>query len=294
MKGRSLTGLKVNISVSESSDSVQRGYPRWQVNHLTINLTTALLGQGASVAFGHDWRDDGVMEAICGFAQQMQGPFSSEIPARNARMFNFLPWPDKPALSREERDYLAGTLEIREAGLPYPLREFEKHVLGGGKETKDYAQCRSLALGEMRRALTEFCDARICIGGRTSGFSGRFPGVIEEAALAMERQKPLYLVGLLGGAAGQVIDSLLGREIPHPATFPGHKEIFEFSFGKPFDDGTLNRETDPWQVISAHSLEGLSQTNGLSAEENRELFATPILDRAVYLILTGLSRLGKN
>jgi len=47
-------------------------------------------------------------------------------------------------------------------------------------------------------------------GGRTSGAAGRYPGVIEEAFLALRASKPLYLAGILGGATRQVIDAIEG------------------------------------------------------------------------------------
>ena len=40
------------------------------------------------------------------------------------------------------------------------------------------------------------------------------PSVIEEALLALQSRKPLYLAGLLGGASRQVIDALEGRDMP--------------------------------------------------------------------------------
>ena len=59
---RPLAGCIVSLSISESDDSAERGFPSWQVNRVTLQLVAALFGQGASVVFGHDWREDGVME----------------------------------------------------------------------------------------------------------------------------------------------------------------------------------------------------------------------------------------
>ena len=70
MTSRPLQDCAVGISISESEDSSDRGFPRWQVNRATVQTAAALLGQGAGVVFGHDWREDGVMDAIYRFAVQ--------------------------------------------------------------------------------------------------------------------------------------------------------------------------------------------------------------------------------
>ena len=48
---------------------------------------------------------------------------------------------------------------------------------------------------------------RICLGGRMHGYQGDEPGVVEEAGLALNRGKPLYLLGGLGGATKAFIES---------------------------------------------------------------------------------------
>ncbi|HZC97659.1 MAG TPA: hypothetical protein VE267_16330, partial [Bradyrhizobium sp.] len=59
---RPLQGCTIGLSISESADSTALGFPPWQINDVTVQMVAALFGQGASVVFGHDWRDDGVME----------------------------------------------------------------------------------------------------------------------------------------------------------------------------------------------------------------------------------------
>lgn len=71
---RPLAGCILGLSISESDDSAHRVFPPWQVNRITLQVVSALFGQGVGVMFGHDWRDDGVMEAVHGFALQMQPP----------------------------------------------------------------------------------------------------------------------------------------------------------------------------------------------------------------------------
>ena len=66
--------------------------------------------------FGHDWREDGVMEAVHGFALQMQPPvpLTTETAQAEAQPFmrNLLPWPDVPRLSPDEQEQLSATLTV--------------------------------------------------------------------------------------------------------------------------------------------------------------------------------------
>src|SRR5438094_9585228 len=122
---RPLVGFAVGLSVSEGDDSAARGFPVWQVNRVTLQVVSALFGQGVGVVFGHDWREDGVMEAVHGFALQVQAPLplSPDDPDADSQplLFNILPWPDTPRLPSEDLERLASTLRVESAGLPHEL-----------------------------------------------------------------------------------------------------------------------------------------------------------------------------
>ncbi len=110
---RPLTGYVIGLSISESDESMERGFPLEQVNRVTLFVVGAMFGQGASLIFGHDWRDDGVMQAIHGFAQQMQSPLpltpAEAVAAGQPLLRNLLPWPDKPRLPAQDLARICGT-----------------------------------------------------------------------------------------------------------------------------------------------------------------------------------------
>jgi len=296
---RPLAGLSVGLSISESDDSAQRGFPKWQVNRVTLQVTAALLGQGVGVVFGHDWRDDGVMEAVYSFARQMQppDPISPEEGHRAGQplLVNLLPWPDEPTLSKDERERLGSTLRVEQAGLPRELLDFAPRVRGSA-DGLHYAYLRARGLTHLRHRLDEFCQARFCLGGRRGGSQGRFQGVIEEALLSVQERRPLYLAGLLGGATRQVIDAIEGQPMPEDFCRPVQmRELFASPPWRENDPATLpDREADPkqvWMTFRETGVKDLAEQNRLDEKENAELFHTPVLDRAIQLVLTGLARL---
>ena len=59
---RPLAGCVVGLSISESEDSTGCGFPPGQINRVTVQMVASLFGQGVGVVFGHDWREDGVID----------------------------------------------------------------------------------------------------------------------------------------------------------------------------------------------------------------------------------------
>lgn len=300
VSSRPLAGCVLNLSISESDDSASRGFPMWQVNRVTLQIVAALFGQGAGVVFGHDWREDGVMEAVHGFARQMQPPVPLTPGDAQAigqpLMQNVLPWPDEPRLSREEQERLASTLRVEQVELPHELLGFSQAARDAGSDSELYRYVRARGLTHLRHRLNALSQARLCLGGQTSGSAGRYPGVIEEALLALGAGKPLYLAGLLGGATHQVIDAIEGREMPdafcQPTLLVG---VYAAPPVPECDPATqADRRIDRSAVWTAFRNAGrasLAENNGLRLEENDELFHTPVLDRVIQLVLTGASRL---
>lgn len=286
---RPLSGLVVNISVSESEESAALGFPRWQVNRVTVQFAAALLGQGAAVAFGHDWREDGVMQAIYGYARQIRGPVSSDA---GPMLWNLLAWPDRPTLSSEILEEVRPILHVENVGLPPVLENVVERALAEGPDSALARYCRARGLTWLRRRLNVVSHARICIGGRTAGFGGRYPGVAEEALLAIEEGKPLYLVGLLGGAAQGVIDAMVGKPAPQLPIDPVLSAMYADPPIAETSDDARDRRYEPellWGMFSEAGRQAL-QVNGLPPEGNDELVTTGSIDRAIHLILAGLAK----
>jgi hypothetical protein len=119
--------------------------------------------------------------------------------------------------------------------------------------------------------------------------------VIEEALLAVESRRPLFLVGILGGATRQLIGAVGRETIPENFCQPTNVSAY---FEEPpiveHDPTTAwDRVADPravWSEFVELGVGGLSEFNRLTMEENKELFNSPVLDRVIQLVLTGLSR----
>jgi hypothetical protein len=294
---RPLAGCAVGLSISESDDSTARGFPPGQINHVTIQLARDLFGQGVAVVFGHDWRDDGVMDAVVGLALEMQAGGDGEA-GRPPLLQNYLPWPDRPVLDDRLRDQLGSALRVESAGLPQELNRYRGMKPEVVRQLPEYGYVRARGLTHLRRRLEERTHARICIGGRLRRSQGRYPGVVEEALLALDGNKPLYLCGVLGGAARQLIHAVRGGPIPtlffEPAAVAANYAVppqaAAESSPATADDRSILPAEAVWKRFADAGVEGLSGRNGLTVEENRQLFETPAIESALRLVLIGLSR----
>src|SRR5262249_51857710 len=97
---RPLQNCVVGISISDSGEMERLGFDRAEVNRFTVRLTESLLAAGARVAFGHDWRPSGVMEAVAALAIQYftKPEKDAEASSKLPPIINRVAAPDVPYL----------------------------------------------------------------------------------------------------------------------------------------------------------------------------------------------------
>ncbi len=295
---RPLTGCRAGISISVSEDLAERGFTEAAINRLTVRLTRTLLDEGAAVAFGHDWRDKGIMDAVCRAALDSFG-FLVVNRSVAPLILNLIPWPDETTVGSETLDCLTDVLAVRRAKLPKELDgRFPPGLAQEDAENPLWRYVQSRGLTHLRRRLTAECQARICLGGKEHTFSGRYPGILEEALLALEAGLPLYLIGIFGGAAKSVGHAILDQKEPKSSDQP-LADLYrrwekEYPSALPQDGPRFAPLRDEvfdlqgaWKLLAEIGSTAL-QNNGLSEEENRRLLNTHLEDEALHLVVKGL------
>jgi SLOG cluster2 len=267
------------------------------LHRLAIRLSRALLAEGAVLAFGHDWRDDGIMDAVCSSAIDSFG--TPGIDVQPPLILNLIPWPDSPRTADDALLRLEGILAVEEAGLPQDVAELSARA-SLEPDLRRYLRSRSLT--HLRRQLTGLCSARISIGGREREYSGRYPGVFEEILFALEEDQPTYLAGLLGGIT-ETLGQAIQRGGAMPSGFGGTAFSASENGASPIadlyavwgqhtqgSDHPEDRRIDPlaaWETARRLGAERLDH-NGLSEGENLRLLETTVEEEAILLILKGL------
>jgi SLOG-like protein len=289
-ESRPLAGLRIGLSVAGNAEELAPyGFTLAGMNRFTVRLARALLAEGARLAFGHDWRPDGVMEAITSLAFDYHRPLSRnrDQPA----ILNLLPWPLKhSSVDADLLRRLEGTVEIRAAGLPEELHKLAEEARPDDR-SEEYRYLRARGLTHLRRELEKIGHARVAMGGKLVHYDGRLPGIVEEVLFALESSHPVYLAGLLGGAARLLGKVILDREDPEPIfqdlrledTYRRRREIAAEDGD---EDASLDREALR-RVLHSKKLRERFLDNGLTKAENRRLLDSTLEEETILLILKG-------
>jgi hypothetical protein len=258
----------IGISVSEPGEQelAERGLMEEHIRHGFIEIARQILAAGGSLAYGGDLRAQGYTQTLIALLRTYS---RADRPA-NARINQFLARPVWERLS---------PIDARHLNV-YMTPTF---IHGVGEESHDRAG-RARDFTAMREAMTKETQARVVIGGRLAGQQGRWPGIVEEAFLAILAGQPLFVCGGFGGAAARVAAAIHGDWPPELSTdfqvasTAGYDELLAAGVGP--DDGELRRV-----------LTGAALQNGLDPPDNEALLRTTDLDLMVALILRGLTAL---
>ena len=233
----------VGISVSPCEDAARIGYDARQINRIVIRMAQYFLDRNMRVIFGHDWREDGVMRAVADFAEvvsartepeeERSDPRQSRDMEEGAepRMLNVVPT-ERESLSRvalEAQRDSGGVLRV------ISISEGSEHVDEQMPEASHWYRelrlqgGRPAQLTALRLCVTALLNpgCRICLGGKMSGYGGNEPGVMEEAKLALEYGKPLYLMGGFGGATRTFGKERMDWNTMNGLSKPQKCELFE-------------------------------------------------------------------
>ena len=302
-----LKGLPLGISVSLGDPVEERALGLSSVLHLqdaTRIIARQALASGATLVYG------GALDMKAGQPGQLTEALFEMVGAYNRSglmsappLVNYAAW---PWTEEVDKDWLAARLEMLEVDRrprPADLQDPDP-VPGPGKFLRlaktpygGYVLARSLSA--MREALVAQTNARVILGGKPHTFMGIIPGIIEEALLTIRKQRPLYVMGGFGGAAGLVAKAILG-EHPEALTLqfqetksPAYAEVVKIYNGERASHPELKLPeidyTSIVQELASYGLAGVSRANRLSEEDNREMFATGSIDSALFLLMKGLA-----
>jgi hypothetical protein len=281
-----LKGRLIGISISNSTDLSERGMSQEHLEDAMVECARYLLAQGASLAYGGDLRPGGFTTILFELVRSHNRAGSQE------RIHNFLAWPIHlrldPALWQEYLD------EIHPYRLspPADLGVNEGVYIASDDAISRYVWARSLTA--MRQEMDQKIHARVLLGGQVKDFKGKYPGLFEEALLALHSGKSLYLIGGFGGCTRFIVDVLKGGT-PEAFTeaFQAQDPLYQAVKERYRVDAADNKTTPidyaaELQFLREKGVGGLD--NGLSAEENETLFTSVNLPEIVYLLLKGLGK----
>ena len=297
--------LTVAVSVSDSDALPRYGLTASHLRTMTDELHLYLLIAGLRIAYGGKLEPDKLADPdnftlrLFNLVSGYRG-LAKKLGAKLAPIINVAPWPLWKLYDDNVLNVFGTIADLVEVPCPnLGGAETELRPLPSGYVVPDmplHQYAWGPAMTAMREKMTHESFARIAVGGKIEGYKGRYAGLIEEPLLSLRAAKPLFLVGALGGCIRLVIDLLEQRDRAEMTTEQARQKIQNYDelvalygqYGQEF----LTRE-EVAAEIRGFGADGPAKAlrNGLTDEENRELFLCSEPRRAAELILTGLGQL---
>lgn len=271
MPERRLENCQIMMSMSDSPDLGALALGKQHVQEAVKEVARHLLANGATLAYGGDLRKGGFTRLLFDMALTYNQTASSD--GGRAKIINYLAssaWEKEGAKAEVElkiRRQYRGAAKPKCLPRPNDVRDPITQELYRPSESD------AAALTDMRQRIVAESHALICLGGKVTGYAGRFPGVLEEIALSLMAGRPVYLLGGFGGATADATRAILGTS----PIAPDARRLDE------------DYRPDYREIIDIiHKFEGNLPANGLSPEENSELAGAVDIQVLIPLLLRGL------
>lgn len=317
-----MDGRSVGVSISNSGDLRAHGLCEFHEQTLADEICLYLLLSGCRIAYGGSLTPQ--IQAASNFTLRLfeivRG-YSSLAHAATGRglhpIVNYAPWPLCLTYDDQILSLFGNVATLSECTRPaeitdlddalFPANENGKRNLAADTPERRLAWARGLTV--MRTKMTQEVAARVAIGGRVDRFAGLYPGIFEEAWMSLLSERPLFLSGAFGGATDALIQAIASSQ-PDPilqsiqsdeydecvalAVARGFKTVdVSDSLARVRESQTLvlgGRIAADFSIVRQKGI-AASLKNGLSDDENLQLFDSSEPAEIVNLILTGLSRL---
>nr|VFJ56016.1 MAG: hypothetical protein BECKFW1821B_GA0114236_102522 [Candidatus Kentron sp. FW] len=270
-----LTGVRLGISVSESLDLARLGLTESHFRLAIGEIARCVLTSNGHLTYGGHLKPEGYTVFLMG---ELERYHRGDCPFHIC-----LAWSVHRECSlgylREQKALLGSRGDI--AYLDLAGNPMDNPAADRTEEPSPEidSAIKKQGLTSLRRYMAKNTSGRIFIGGKRTGFTGDWPGLVEEAVFALEADQPIYLAG---GYGGVTLDMVRTLGIDRCSWFPALPDT-------PDPDRRL---TDGLKRIEQIREErgGKLPDNGLSDSENRKLAATHRPSEIAALISLGLGR----
>lgn len=276
---------KISISISESEDI---GYLGFSIEHLQdamVEFARHLLIQGAQLVYGGDLRKDGFTRILSDLSYQ----YRDKTQYKKQYIYNYSSYPIYLNFTNaDELELKKNRVKLVKVKPPESIKEISKKFFK--PDTLEHKSNWADSLTKMRIELNKITDACIIIGGKTKGYSGAMPGLLEETLIALQNKKPIYLIGAYGGVTQEIIKALQGKESPKIST---DYQMEDEDYAAFMDYYKKVDYEEAIKNLNTYGLETLSENNGLTPVENSILFSTKNIPEMVFYVMKGLKNLKK-
>lgn len=278
--------LALSIGSPGEQELVRHGLASEHLEAAMVEVARYLLANGARLAYGGGLQEQGFTEKLAVLVRRHRlsgrGNFH--------RLENYLAWPRHLKANMED-EHRAVDHQIKVVPPPEDVAGAMPPAAAELSAEERYVQSR--AMTAMRERMVAETDARVVLGGKLAGFSGRIPGVLEESLLTLRASKPLFVLGGFGGAAAAIARLLEGGQDEALGSQYQMKDAKLQELSKQYQARgrrALGAELDEAvELLRKTPTERLN--NGLGPEDNQRLFRSNCLEEVISLVMKGLARL---
>ncbi len=289
-------GLRVGLSIS---DFKFQGYENHhqdldELKRFSQCLARHLLSRENTLIYGGDLRDDGFTQFILDEAMVLR----DRLQVDQLFIENYLAWPLHTKIENMQwYSKYFNVVKEQKIDIPNdiePLINDKSIYLEPNCPENRYVWSRCLT--KMREESIASSDVRIFAGGKVEDYLGKLPGILEEFLISCQQNKPIFLIGGLGGLTKLLCNSILEEGISEEFT-----EIWQITHTSSYQDlQTIAKEygyqadyKSIEKMILGLKLSDLAKNVGLTTDEYKIIMSSPFIDEIVHLILKGLQTIKK-
>lgn len=278
-----LRNKRIAFSVSESDDMQKCGCTKSMLKDVVLELSRYIVKAGGYLVYGGDLRKEGFTESFENFSYY----YGEKEKADRHEMYftNYFAWPINLNIKGKEAEFIHHRVEVKCVDAPDGVDASKIISPVGNENLNIWAN----SLTKMRNEMEDNVDARIILGGRLTGFKGKYAGIIEEFLIASEKNHPIYLIGGFGGATKAIVDIRKGNDVDLmklATETPSYADFVSYY-------NSNNSDKIDYTSIKEH-IKNYTFNNGLTEEDNETLFHTTNILEIVSLILKGLNNIFKS
>ncbi|BAF73052.1 TIR domain-containing protein [Sulfurovum sp. NBC37-1] len=190
------TNKKIAISISESKDLEEYGISIDHMHMLMVELARYLFIKDNTLLYGGDLgykSEFNFTLLLVNLLKSYNSNYNEE-----KKIINFAARPFSKFIDTKIKTRYLDVIDFQEIGEDCELTEIDKVAEN---------------LTRMREKITKEMDIKIAVGGKITGYSGFYPGILEEVYLALKADKPTYLIGGFGGMTKKIIKLLQGYDV---------------------------------------------------------------------------------
>jgi len=190
------TNKKIAISISESKDLEEYGMSIDHMHMLMVELARYLFIKDNTLLYGGDLgykHEFNFTLLLVNLLKSYNSSYNEE-----KKIINFAVRPFSKFIDTKIKTRFLDVIDFQEIGDDCELEEIDKVVVN---------------LTKMREKITKEMDIKIAVGGKITGYSGFYPGILEEVYLGIKANKPIYFLGGFGGITKKIITLLQGDDV---------------------------------------------------------------------------------